>query len=278
VSLDLHTHTLVSDGELTPVEHLREAARRGISHLSITDHDSLGAYLVQDGEVFREAERKGVRLTIGIEMDAFVDGFEVHVLGFDLALDNAPLNAHLDVVERARAERARAEIGIVNALLGEEFLTESKIFVEGRRTLMKPHFIHPLLEAGRFPNYEEANAWFHKNVKSGVQVPKPSVAEVLSLIRGAGGWSALAHPGYYEEDGLDVPSLLKGFKEAGLDGLEVYYPYHSCSPHKFTAEAEEALIRALGLQAETLGLRLTRGSDSHTRKDFERVYAKGVWA
>jgi predicted metal-dependent phosphoesterase TrpH len=273
VSEDLHTHTFVSDGDLSPGALVEAARAKGIRHLSITDHDSLGAYTWEDGAVFGAARRAGVRLTVGIELDALLEGMEIHVLGFDLELSDAALNQHLDAAERARAERARKEIGIVNSLLGEGVLTEEQIFVPGRRTLMKPHFIHPLLDQGRFQTYEEANAWFKKNVKSGVPVPKPSVQEVLALIRGAGGWSALAHPGYYQKGGLDVAPLVPALKEAGLDGLELDYPYHSCSPHLFSP-GEEAALRA-GWAG--LPLRFTRGSDAHSLADLDRVYAPGVW-
>src|SRR5215472_9841782 len=136
MTTDLHTHTLVSDGELDPISLLQEASSRKISHLSITDHDSLGAYSWDGGSVFREAERLGIRLTVGIELDAFFDGVELHVLAFDIRRDNSELNGHLERVERARTERIRKEIAIVNALLGEELVTEEMIFVPGRRTFM----------------------------------------------------------------------------------------------------------------------------------------------
>src|SRR5687768_14180809 len=67
---DFHLHTFVSDGELDPVAVLRHAAARGVDSLSLTDHDALGAYRWQDGEVFSEARRLHLELTVGIEMDA----------------------------------------------------------------------------------------------------------------------------------------------------------------------------------------------------------------
>jgi len=205
-------------------------------------------------------------------MDAYIEGAEVHVLGFEISRDEPRLTRYLESVEGLRAERARKEIGIVNGLLGEEALRESDIFVPGRRTFMKPHFIHPLLDQGRFSTYEEANAWFRKNVKSGVRVPKPPVGDVLALIRGAGGWSALAHPGYYQKEGLEILPRLPALKEQGLEAVEVHYPYNSCSPHVFSVEEEQSLVGAFSAECRRLGLRETRGSDSHTRRDFERVY------
>ena len=269
---DFHLHTTVSDGALDPGALLARAKGHGITHLSITDHDALGAYTWNGGDVFAEAKRLGLALTVGIEMDADLDGLEVHVLGFDLAGDDPPLVAHLESVRRARAERARREIGIVNALLGEGTISEAAIFVPGRETLMKPHFIHPILEKGHFATYEEANAWYRKNVKAGVAVPKPAFPEVLKLIHGARGWAALAHPGYYEKAGLAVADRLASFRALGLDAVELDYPYHACSPREFSRDDEQAFIGAIRRAGEAAGLRFTRGSDSHTAGDFERVY------
>src|SRR5436190_14478078 len=240
--IDFHLHTLVSDGDLEPEALLREAASHGIKQLSITDHDSLGAYRWRDGVVFGEAKRTGFALTVGIEMDADLDGVEVHLLGFDVSLDGRALQEHLDRVREARFERARREIGIVNGLLGAGTISEAEVFAPGRETLMKPHFIHPILDKGLFPTYEEANAWYRKNVKAGVAVPKPSIADAIRFIKDAGGWTALAHPGYYQREGwAPVASRLSALRAMGLDGLELDYPYHACSPRQWSREQEQAL-------------------------------------
>lgn len=269
---DFHLHTLVSDGTLDPAAVVREAAARDVTHLAITDHDALGAYAWEDGRVFAEARRLGLELTVGIEMDADLDGLEVHLLGLDLRLDDGPLNAHLERVRETRFARARRELQIVADLLGPEAIREEDVFAPGRQTLMKPHFIHPLLERGRFGSYEEANAWFRKNVKSGVAVPKPPLAEAIALVHGAGGWTSLAHPGYYQRDGYPVAERLPVLRGLGLDGVELHYPYQACSPHQWTAADERAFIAEVGAVAEALGLKTTRGSDSHTPADFERAY------
>jgi predicted metal-dependent phosphoesterase TrpH len=276
---DFHLHTLVSDGELEPAALLRQAAARGVTHLAITDHDTLGAYRWGGAAVFEEARRLGLALTVGIEMDADWEGVEVHVLGFELRLDDPRLATHLDAVRAARFERARREIGIVNGLLGPGTIAEAEVFAPGRETLMKPHFIHPLLDKGRFATYEEANAWYRKNVKAGIAVPKPALAEAIRLVQGAGGWSALAHPAYYERDGRRVAPRLAELRAFGLDGVEVDYPYAACSPREFTPDRATAYVGELREACTRLGLRTTRGSDSHTEADFERTYgAGGPWA
>lgn len=269
---DFHLHTLVSDGELDPVSLVRGAASWGVTRLSITDHDALGAYAWRDGEVFGETRRLGVELTVGIEMDADLDGLEVHLLGFGFSRDEPRLVEHLRKVREARLERARREIGIVNELLGEGTIREANVFRPGRETLMKPHFIHPMLEQGLFPSYEVANDWYRKNVKAGVAVPKPPLAEAIRLVHGAGGWTALAHPGYYEKAAAPMAGRLAALKVLGLDGVELDYPYHACSPHLFSEDDEREFIGGIRRAGEALGLRFTRGSDSHTAEDLERVY------
>jgi len=269
---DFHLHTLVSDGELDPAALLARARAHGITSLAITDHDALGAYRWRGGAVFAEARRLSLELTVGIEMDADLDGLEVHVLGFEVGLGDPALAAHLEAVRSARFERARREIAIVNGLLGEGTIGEAEIFAPGRETLMKPHFIRPLVARGRFGSYEEASAWYRSSVKAGVTVPKPALADVVRLIHGAGGWASLAHPGYYAKAGVRVAERLSEWAALGLDAVELDYPYHACSPRQFSPEEERAFVAEVRRAGEAAGLRFTRGSDSHAPGDFERVY------
>jgi hypothetical protein len=269
---DFHLHTFISDGELSPLELLRHAAARGVTQASITDHDALGAYAWQGGAVFGAARALGLELTVGIELDADVDGVEVHLLGLGVSPDEPALVAHLRAVRAARFERARREIGIVNGLLGAGTITEDEIFRPGRETLMKPHFIHPLLDKGRFASYPEANGWYKKNVKAGVPVPKPKLADAIGLVHGAGGFTSLAHPAYYAQDGFDALARIDELRALGLDGVEADYPYHACSPHQFSADDEARYAADVRAACARLGLRTTRGSDCHTAHDFTKVY------
>jgi predicted metal-dependent phosphoesterase TrpH len=269
---DFHLHTSFSDGELDPAALLRHAALHGIGRVAITDHDSLGAYRWGDGRVFEAAPRLGVELVVGVELDVELEGREVHLLGYDLDLSAPRLGAHLDNAQRARRERARREIGLVNERLGEELLKEDEVLLPGRETLMRGHLIRPLVSAGRFAAYEEGKVWFGEHVQSGIVVPRPSFAEALVMIREAGGWASLAHPGYYWKEGLPILELLPALREQGLDAVELDYPYHSSSPGLFSQSDEAALAATLRARGGELGLRFTRGSDAHRPADFERVY------
>ncbi len=270
--VDLHLHSLVSDGDLDPCALLVQAAAVGITHLAIADHDALGAYTWEGGRVFTEGRRLKLDLTIGIELDTDLEGHEVHLLGYGVSLDEGPLTRHLAQVQALRFERARREIEIVNRLLGEGSARAEDIFLPGRQTLMKPHFIHPLLDRGLFPSYGAAGAWYKQNVKSGIEVVKPKLADAIGLVHSAGGWAVMAHPGYYEKQGLAIVPRLTSLQAAGLDGVEVDYPYHSSSPERFGAEDEVTLQGALRAGALALGLRMTRGTDCHSPADFARLY------
>jgi predicted metal-dependent phosphoesterase TrpH len=207
--VDLHLHTFVSDGDLDPAALLARAASAGITHLAIADHDTLGAYAWEGGRVFAEARRLRLELIVGVE------------------LDHPGLAEHLERVRAARFERARRDIAIVNDRLGAGSISVEEIFVPGRITLMKPHFIHPLLEKGLFESYPAANAWYKQNVRSGVSVPKLPLGDGTRLIHAAGGFAILAHSGFYEKEGMPIVPRLSDLVARGLDGLEVDYPYHS---------------------------------------------------
>jgi predicted metal-dependent phosphoesterase TrpH len=271
--VDLHLHTFVSDGDLDPCRLVEEVAHLGVTHLAIADHDALGAYSWEGGRVFPEARRLGVELTTGIELDAELDGQEVHLLGYGLKTHgDSSLHAHVAQVQATRAERARREVEIVNQLLGAGSAQEADIFLPGRQTFMKPHFIHPLLNKGLFPTYEAANAWYKREVRSGIEVRKPPLGEAIRHVHAAGGWAVLAHPAYYEKDGVDAIARLGELVALGLDGVEVEYPYEVCSPGRFTRAQREEHAARLGEAAMRLGLRLTRGSDGHTLADLRKVY------
>ena len=266
--------TSASDGELDPAAVVREAASRGVRALALTDHDTLAAYRWQDGAAFDEARRLGVLLTVGIELDVAHGGREFHLLGLGLGLGATALGAHLEVVRAARHERARRELALVNERLGEGSLSEEDVFVPGRDTLMRPHFIRPLVARGRFGSYQHGREWFHANARTGVAVPKPGMAGAIGMIHEAGGEAVLAHPGYYWKDGFPILEELASLRALGLDGVELDYPYASSSPELFPDGDAERFTDSLRAAGEALSLRFTRGSDAHGPADFDRAYGK----
>lgn len=269
---DFHLHTCASDGEMDPCSLVERAAAHGVTRLSITDHDTLAAYRQEGGAVAQVARRLGVELAVGIELDVALEGREVHLLGLGLDADAPDLVAHLAVVRAARLERARRDLALVNQRLGAGTLRPEQVFAPGRDALMRAHLIRPLMDEGRFASYGEGRDWFHTNADGDVRVPKPSFAEAIGMIHGAGGLAVLAHPAYYWKDGFPILESLPRLRALGLDGVELDYPYRSSSPDLFAEGDAEKFTDALRSAGETLGLRFTRGSDVHRAEDFDRVY------
>lgn len=268
---DLHLHSIASDGELDPVTLLERAAARGIRRLSITDHDTFGAYGWRGGVVREAARRLALQLVVGIELDTTFEGGELHLLGFDLDSQEPALAHHLSTVRQARRDRARSELALVNERLGAGTLRQEQIFAEGCDMPMRPHFIRPLVAQGRFGSYGEGRAWFREHAPP-ARVPKPELVRAIAMIHAAGGWAVLAHPGYYWKAGLPILERLAQLRAAGLDGVELDYPYASSSPEVFRDGEADRFVAELGPVAEALGLRPTRGSDIHFDADFDRVY------
>jgi len=272
VVADFHVHTTASDGELDPGAVVAHAASHGIGALAITDHDTLAAYRWRDGAVFSEARRLGLELTVGIELDVALEGREVHLLGLGLDLGAAALGDHLAAVRAARIERARRDLVLVRERLGERALTMEDVFVPGRDSLMRPHFIRPLVARGLFATYQEGRDWFHAQASAGVAVPKPSMPDAIAMVHAAGGRAVLAHPGYYWKDGFPILDRLPALLALGLDGAELDYPYASSSPELFVNGDAGRFTEELRARGEALGLSFTRGSDAHSPADFDRVY------
>ena len=261
---DYHVHTLVSDGEMRPSEIFALAAQLGLKELSLTDHDAVGAYR-HFGDVFAEARANGLALVPGVELDSSLRGQEVHILGYHIDPRHPELAAYLAGTQEARRERLRFVIREVQARFPAAGIREEDIFTPVRDTCMMPHVIHPLLDRGLFGSYREAKRWIKQNVPVPLDVPKPPVADMIRLIRRAGGTAVLAHPmkiRHLGERGTEeffqaLEDLLSRLSALGLSGLECVYPEHT----------DDEIMRLMVL-AHKLGLRVTGGSDYHG-PDFE---------
>lgn len=263
--MDLHIHTLASDGEITPWEILECAKDINLEKISITDHDALGGYKNFGGDPVKKAKEMGITLVTGIELDSEYEEVEVHVLGYGIDIQNKELNDYLANIQGLRRQRIREQIQQINALLNEELLHVDEIFINTRDTVMKPHLIRPMINKGLFPEYRPAAKWVAQNTNPAVDIPKPTTADMIGLIKRTGGRAFIAHPGYYiAESGINIDAMVKDLLPAGLDGLEVYYPYFNTSPKFKTKKNENDMISLLAEEAKKHNLDASRGSDAHT--------------
>jgi len=248
VLVDFHSHTSQSDGTLAPAALVAQMQARAVRWFSITDHDTTRAYDIVGALP---------NIVPGIEINTTWDGSDVHILGYRIPLGDSPLG---DTLARNREHR-RARIDVMVAGLNragypvtvEQVLAESG----GGHALGRPHVAKALVRAGMV---RDVPAAFRDLLSSGGVGYAPShhitPLEAIAIVRSSGGVPVLAHPGRLDDD-----AIVADLAEAGLAGLEVFYPTHSTP--------QVARFRAL---AGRLGLVMSAGSDFHD----PRWNARGV--
>ena len=229
-NIDLHIHTRFSDGALTPEEVLLAAKKKGLSAISITDHDATGAYPL----VVEMGEKMGIEVIPGIELSCGVGKHDIHILAYFIDCQNKKL---LDALEKMRAARYTRAEKIVKNLnkLGIDLQFDTVLRFAGRSSdgssIGRPHIAEALLHEEFVYSYREAfERYLGYDCPAYEEKMQLSPYDVFELIKGAGGVSIMAHPGVTGVDYL-IPELI----EQGLCGLEVYHADHSITQRKHYA-------------------------------------------
>jgi predicted metal-dependent phosphoesterase TrpH len=252
--VDLHCHTTASDGGLSAHELVAQAAGLGIEVLAITDHDTTEGVPA----ALAEAQRHEIVVVPGVEISAVSGREEIHLLGFFVDPEDGELQTLLGRAREARRVRAKQMLDRL-AELGLPIEWDRLIEVSGGSgSIGRPHVATTLLEAGHVSSYDEAfDLWIGRDGPAYVERYKLSPQEAVGLLKRSGGLPVLAHPYIYSRNGerrlaLDLRHWLPRLREAGLEGIEVYYP-------NYPAAARRQLL-ALAVEH---GLLITGGSDFH---------------
>ena len=244
--IDLHTHTTASDGRRTPADLVAYAASSRVTVLSVTDHDTVAAC----GPAAEAATAHGIEMVAGIEITAMRDEVDVHVLGYFIDTQSAPLLAFLAEQRRRRIDRIRrmierlAQRGIV---LDADAIVEPGIH-DPSKSVGRPAIARALVAGGHVATMDEAfDRWLERGAPAFVAREAATPEEVIGRIHDAGGLASLAHPALVGRD-----EWIPIFARAGLDALEAYYTEHD--------EAQTAHYLAT---AARLQLAVSGGSDYH---------------
>lgn len=238
---DLHIHTTYSDGAFTPDEIIAMARSRGIRHISITDHDTLGAY----GN-FRE-DYEDITIIPGVEVSTFYKGLELHILSYFHNPKNPELIALLDRFKNDRIERY---FKIIKNLenIGIALPTDTPPMDSYGRA----HIAKLLIENGHVANMKEAFERYLDVDKIAYEKRhKIDTREAFRHLKAAGGIPILAHPGNRIYS-IHFEKLLRELKVYGLSGIEVYHPAH-----------RKELCNKFYALARKYNLVITGGSDFH---------------
>ena len=243
---DLHCHTKISDGSIGIEDLIGIAKRRGLSAISVTDHDTTAGAT----RAVVIGKRQGLQVIHGIEISTrdTVRGNNAHLLCY---LCDYPDRLE-GLCQRIGKSRRAAATEMVRRVMRYYPITPDLVLkcASGSTNIFKQHIMHALMDAG-FADSVFGDV-YQKLFAEGsgvarVQIEYPEPLDVLNAIHEAGGIAVLAHPHQYHNE-----ALLEELIAAGLDGVEVWHPSH-------TEEQTEALLQL----AEQKGLLATGGSDFH---------------
>jgi 3',5'-nucleoside bisphosphate phosphatase len=265
-TIDLHTHTLRSDGLLAPTQLVADAAAAGVRLLAITDHDTLAGIR----ELRRASLPAGLELVPGIEINTVVEHRdhvaegEVHVLGLGVDPDDDALEAAL--AQQRDARRLRFD-RMVGKLRGQgvpiDDALDSLPATTDEDALGRPRLARALIKCGYATSVEDA---FQQHLSRGrpAYVPRQGLGprEAIRAIREAGGLASLAH---YAEAPEHI-DWIRTLIEMGLNGLEVYYRAY-----------DQATVAKLHGIATELRLVMTGGTDYHGDRETYREAHAELW-
>ncbi len=264
MSIDLHIHSIFSDGTHSPTELVHLAQLRGLQALAITDHDTIDGV----SECMATALHVGLEVVSGIELSVEYGENTFHLLGYMFDHLDQELQSRIAVLQEARQNRNKKiilklqNLGIHISV--EEIHEASPVGQTGR-----PHIAKLLCRKGVVRNMDEA---FAKYLKKGAVAYESrfvySAVEGIDIIKKSGGIAVLAHPAQITQSSGEMSRIVGRLVDIGLDGLEVYYPTHS-----------SAVRRKLIKIAKRYDMILSGGSDYHgsIRPGTDMAGAKNVF-
>ena len=250
LNADLHCHSVVSDGTLTPEDLAARAKANGVELWSLTDHDEIGG----QHRAAAAARSQGMAYLTGTEISVTFAGNTVHIVGLGFDPDNTALAQGLAATRGGRGERAQemaaqlAQVGIHGAYEG------ALKFVGNPELISRTHFARFLVET---QVCRDTNEVFRKYLTEGKPGYVPhrwaTLGDAVRWITEAGGLAVIAHPARYKFTANEEYALFSEFKAHGGAGVEVVTGSHTA--------AEYVTYAAM---AEEFGLAASRGSDFHS--------------
>ena len=255
---DLHLHSTVSDGRLTPAALVRLAAEKGLSVIAITDHDSVGGI---DEAIVAAQPFPALKVIPGVELNTDIANGEVHILGYFIDHQSQELKQTLYSLRQSRSQRARQMIAKLDKL-GIHVDWERVKQIAGDGSIGRPHIALAMQEQGYISHLQEAfNKYIGRRGPAYVERKRLTPVAAVQLVVRGGGLPVLAHPASLEH----LDELLEQLKRAGLVGLEAYY-------NGYSQPTIDWLVRI----ADKYGLIITGGSDFHGLGDDNEAPIGGV--
>ena len=253
--VDLHTHSNISDGTLSPAELVAAAIQQGIHTLALTDHDSM------DGVALARQAAQGQALEIisGVEISsqwsrpATQKSYSVHVVALNMQ-NSAPLQALLEQQKQIRAERAKQICDLLTPLIGQDIYNDVLLKVEGvADRITRTHIAKTLQEKGIVTRVQQAyDKYIKEGKKAYVKFDGLSLEDTIRVIHDSQGFAVLAHPTRYDLSATNIRYLIEIFAQFGGDAVEL-------PPYIEAASTRQMVDRMI----EQFNLKVSVGSDFH---------------
>lgn len=256
IKIDLHSHSTVSDGVLTPEQLVTRAHSNGVQVLALTDHDGTSGL----APARQTADDLAVHFVPGVEVSVTWAGDTVHIVGLKIDADNATLNDGLAQIRAGRIGRAHAiadrlaDLGFPGAYEG------AMQFVSNPLLISRTHFARFLVAQGHCRNMQEVfDRYLGDHKPAATPMQWATLEQAVDWIQAAGGIAVIAHPGRYGYTPVQFDGLFSVFKDLGGVGIEVITGSHR--PEQFAQYARVA---------RHYGFRASVGSDFHGPAEGKR--------
>ena len=251
IKYDLHSHTKYSDGSLSAQALIELAIERGITHLAITDHDTVQAHLqlTENNNIYATEK---INIIKGIELSSQWNNMGVHIVGLNIDIHSTAITAAVKHQTQLRIERVKT---IAKKLLQRGFpdITQGAMILAGDGQVGRPHIAQHMVDEGLVSSVGQA---FNKYLGAGkvgdISSVWPDLECVVEWINAAGGVAVLAHPSRYKMTRTKRRRLMADFSDAGGQAIEV------CAGNQVPGVAEE-----MAAVCDEFGFHASVGSDFH---------------
>lgn len=247
--VDLHLHTVWSDGSDTVPELMERLKHHGVGVFAITDHDTIagalrGALSCPDGMEFYR----------GVELSCRLNGIKCHILGYDYDPEASALKKIIEKGRALRREKLEKRLTYLEQRYDIRFSPKALERLRSIGNVGKPHLAQEITKMGRVEDIQDAFSCYLRGIPGGDD--RVNAAEAIQAIRDSGGIAVWAHPLGGEGKAHHTEEVFRQelavLCEAGIQGIECFYS-------RYSLEEAEMLVRA----AEELGLLISGGSDCH---------------
>ena len=251
IKYDLHSHTKYSDGSLSAQALIALAIERGITHLAITDHDTVQAHL-QLTENNNSYATEKINIIKGIELSSQWNNMGVHIVGLNIDIHSTAITAAVKHQTQLRIERVKT---IAKKLLQRGFpdITQGAMILAGDGQVGRPHIAQHMVDEGLVSSVGQAfNKYLGVGKVGDISSVWPDLECVVEWINAAGGVAVLAHPSRYKMTRTKRRRLMADFSDAGGQAIEV------CAGNQVPGVAEE-----MAAVCDEFGFHASVGSDFH---------------